>query len=107
MAEIPSAAARRFAEINYGPWDRLEGNAPFIPGVGPKPPGANFYPTDMTKEEFEAAVMASEDGGEQLRSLYTVIRRDINGNLYAQPYPEAYEVLLEVAVRAISGRPPS
>ena len=46
---------QRFAELNYGPWDRLDGNAPFVAGVGPKPPGAQFYPLDMTKEEFERA----------------------------------------------------
>ena len=50
---------RRFIEINYGPWDRLAGNEPFVPGLGPKPLGANFYPPDMTKEEFEAAAAAS------------------------------------------------
>ena len=44
---------RRFAEINYGPWDRLDGNEPFIPGVGRKSEGAELYPQDMTKAEFE------------------------------------------------------
>lgn len=52
---LKDPAARRFAEINYGPWDRLDGNAPFVPGTGSKPPGAGFYPLDMTKEEFERA----------------------------------------------------
>src|SRR5690554_2804359 len=42
LATIHDAGLRRFAEINYGPWDRLEGNEPFIAGVGPKPGGANF-----------------------------------------------------------------
>ncbi len=45
--------AYRFAQINYGPWDRLDNNQPFIDGVGPKPPGANFYPADITVEEYE------------------------------------------------------
>lgn len=99
LAKIRDPAARRFAEINYGPWDRLEGNRPFLEEFGPKPPGANFYPADMTKEEFEAAVAASEDGGAQLKSLYTLIRRDVNGKLFAEPYYEAYELLVKVAVR--------
>ena len=47
--------AKEFVKINYGPWDRLDGNKPFIDGVGAKPAGANFYPSDMTKEEFEAS----------------------------------------------------
>ncbi len=43
----------KYIGINYGPWDRLEGNVPFVEGVGQKPAGANFYPADMSKEEFE------------------------------------------------------
>ncbi|MEM7479166.1 MAG: Zn-dependent hydrolase, partial [Planctomycetota bacterium] len=44
-----------YIRMNYGPWDRLADNRPFLKGVGPKPLGANFYPTDMTQKEFEAA----------------------------------------------------
>src|SRR5690606_36510321 len=72
----------RFAEINYGPWDRLEENAPFLEGVGPKPEGSNFYPPDLTKAEFEAAVAADP----ALKSLYTMVRRDAAGKLVAIPY---------------------
>ena len=79
-------ATRRFIEINYGPWDRLRGDGPFIEGVGDKPAGANFYPADMTADEFEAA--AAED--EALRSLYTLVRRDDDGALVAHPYHEAF-----------------
>ncbi len=86
MRAIDDSALRRFAEINYGPWDRLNGNEPFIEGVGPKPPGANFYPPDMTEEEFEQA--AADD--EQLRSLYTMVRRDADGALRAIPYHEFF-----------------
>ncbi|MCY3942193.1 MAG: Zn-dependent hydrolase, partial [Gemmatimonadetes bacterium] len=53
-------ATRRFIEINYGPWDRLRGDGPFVDGVGDKPEGANFYPADMTAEEFEAAAADNE-----------------------------------------------
>jgi hypothetical protein len=76
---------RRFAEINYGPWDRLNGNEPFVEGVEPKPAGANFYPDDMTKEEFEA--WDSEDKA----GLYTLVRRDDNGSLITIPYSVAFE----------------
>src|SRR5512145_431620 len=61
---------QRFADLNYGPWDRLAGNAPFVAGVGPKPPGARFYPSDMTREEFERADLPGS------RGEYTVLRRD-------------------------------
>lgn len=75
---------RRFAELNYGPWDRLDDDKPFIDGVGPKPLGANFYPADMTKEEFEAAYLPGKAG------LYTLIRRDQAGDLMLVPYSVAY-----------------
>ncbi|WP_017731519.1 dipeptidyl-peptidase 3 family protein [Nafulsella turpanensis] len=66
--------------INYGPWDRLEGNEPFVAGVGEKPAGANFYPADMTKEEFEAADLPDKT------SQYTLIRRNEEGELITIPY---------------------
>jgi len=90
LDSIKDGSVRRFAEINYGPWDRLNGNAPFVEGVGEKPAGAGYYPVDMTKEEFEAAAAAAPDGGAALRSLYTVVRRDDAGELTAVPYHEAW-----------------
>ena len=80
LAGIKDEATRRFVEINYGPWDRLDGDAPFIDGVGPRPPGARFYPQDMDKEEFEAADLPGKDG------LYTLVRRDDAGQLIVVPY---------------------
>ncbi len=79
-------ATRSYIDINYGPWDRLRGDGPFIAGVEAKPAGANFYPADMTAEEFEAA--AGEN--EALRSLYTLVRRDGDGSLIAVPYHEVF-----------------
>lgn len=76
---------QKFLQINYGPWERLKNNQPFIKGVGPKPAGANFYPADMTKEEFDAWDEPTKT------SLYTVIRRDENGNLVSVPYHEAWK----------------
>ncbi|HLL83419.1 MAG TPA: hypothetical protein VK420_12230, partial [Longimicrobium sp.] len=76
MASLRDPGTRRFAEINYGPWDRLQGDAPFVAGVGPKPQGARFYPSDMTKEEFERAVAGGGARADSLRSLYTLVRRE-------------------------------
>ena len=90
LGSIKDPGTRRYAEINYGPWDRLDNNAPFVEGVGPKPAGAGFYPHDMTKEEFEAAAAKSPSQGKALRSQYTVIKRDPAGGLSAVPYHEAY-----------------
>lgn len=84
LSSIDNTELRDFAQINYGPWDRLNNNDPFIDGVGTKPAGANFYPTDMTKEEFQAADLADKS------SLYTLIRRDEQGELYTIPYHEAF-----------------
>ena len=80
------AHLRTYLEINYGPWDRLAGDAPFIDGIGSKPAGARFYPADMTDEEFEATAEADP----ALRSLYTMVERDTDGGLLARPYHEAF-----------------
>jgi hypothetical protein len=90
LAATRDTTLRRYLAINYGPWDRLDGWKPFVPGVGPRPPGAEFYPHDMTKEQFEAAAGKSKALGTALRSLYTVVRRDSAGGLMAVPYHEAY-----------------
>lgn len=48
---ITDPALLKYLSINYGPWDRLDANRPFLETAGPKPLGANFYPQDMTKSE--------------------------------------------------------
>lgn len=97
VASIQDPRVRRYVEINYGPWDRLAGNAPFLPGVGPKPAGANVYPADMTKEQFEAAVAGGGARADSLRSLYTLVRRDAGGRLTAVPYSRAFRPNMERA----------
>jgi len=84
LERIEDEATREFARINYGPWDRLAGNRPFVPGYGPKPPGANFYPADMTDAEFEALEDRRKD------SLYSLVRRNESGELTVEPYSEFY-----------------
>jgi len=92
LASVGVDEAGRFADLNYGPWDRLDDEKPFIEGVGPKPLGANFYPDDMTREEFDAAYLPGKNG------LYSLIRRDENGDLKLVPYHVAYaEELLAAA----------
>lgn len=86
-------ALRRYLEINYGPWDRLAGDEPFLDGVGPKPAGARFYPDDMTDAEFEAAAAADP----ALRSLYTMVARGDDGGLVARPYHEVFRAEHEAA----------
>ncbi len=84
LESISDPNVKRFAVINYGPWDRLAGNVPFVDGVTAKPPGANFYPVDMTKTEFEEATLPGKDG------LYHFIRRDEKGSLITVPYHEQF-----------------
>ncbi len=99
LNSIDDPTTRRFVELNYGPWDRLAGNEPILPSVGPKPPGANFYPTDMTTEEFQTAADRPVAAAQQLRSLYTLVRRRPrpDGSLDAVPYHEAFAAQLEAA----------
>ncbi len=91
LNSIEDEATREFAMINYGPWDRLDNNEPFIDGVGAKPAGANFYPADMTKEEFNVTEKTDKS------SLYTFLRRDDNGRLITIPYREMFKAEVEKA----------
>ena len=93
LSEIQDPSARRFAEINYGPWDRLDGNRPFLADFGPKPPGANYYPAGMSRSELEAAAESDPD----LMSQYTLVRRDDSSKLVAVPYHQAYQAELAKA----------
>ena len=80
---------KKFAKINYGPWDRLDGNKPFIKGVGQKAKGANYYPADMSKEEFIKAKIKDKE------SLYTFIRRDDEGKLFSVPFHEQFSTQIK------------
>lgn len=91
LARISDQKLRTFAELNYGPWDRLDGDKPYLEGYGPKPAGAQFYPENMSKEEFEKANL--KDG----KDLYTLIRRGESGSLESLPYNRAYAKELQRA----------
>ena len=86
---LPEGPEKAYALINYGAWDHLDNNAPFIKGYGEKPLGCQYYPQDMTAEEFEAF-----DDPNKL-SLYTVIRRDENGALKTVWYRDEYKEELD------------
>jgi hypothetical protein len=80
LATVRDEKTREFILINYGPWDRLNDNKPFVKGIGPKPVGSGFYPADMTKEELENSNVADKKG------LYSMIRRSSSGKLLSVPY---------------------
>jgi Peptidase family M49 len=85
--------------LNKGPWSALDGFKAFLPGVPPrKPLGANFYPEDMSKQEFEQwAASLSQQEQEQAKGFFTVIRWQggsraaAHGQLMAIPYSEEYK----------------
>jgi len=98
LNSIEDARTRRFALYNYGPWDRLAADQPFIESAGPRPPGARFYPQDMTRAEFEAWQQDGKDG------QYSLVQRDSNGSLLLLPYSKAFEAqinaIADLLVRA-------
>ena len=98
MEALTNSYEKAYAMINYGPWDHLDSNNPFIEGYGAKPLGCQYYPQDMTMEEWEAF-----DDADKL-SLYTVIRRDENGALktvwYRDEYKEEIEKVCELLEKA-------
>ena len=91
LDSIADDKTRRFAELNYGPWDALDDDKPFMEGYGPKPLGAQFYPEDMSKEEFDTAYLPGKAG------LYTFVRRDREGGLVLVPYHVEYAAELKAA----------
>ena len=87
---LPEGYAKTYAMINYGPWDHLDDNNSFIKEYGVKPLGCQYYPQDMTMEEWNAF----EDPDKL--NLYTVIRRDENGALKTVWYRDEYKEELEM-----------
>ncbi len=80
---------KEFALINYGPWDRLDAEKPFVSGYGPRPATANYYPQDITRAEYDAFADPLKS------SHYTILTRDENGNLKTVGYYEAYKEKLD------------
>lgn len=95
LSKIDDPKAKQFAIINYGPWDRLDGNKAFIEGYEQKNKGAQFYPSDMTVAQFEAWEEEDKDG------LYSIVRRGENGNLTLIPYSVAFKEELEQASKLL------
>jgi len=84
LDSIQDPKMKRFAEYNYGPWDRLADDQSFIESYGPRPPGARFYPQDMSKAEFDAW---QQDGK---KGEYSLVERDADGGLVLVPYSKAF-----------------
>lgn len=92
-----------YFKINNGPWSRLDGNEPFINGVPKeKPPQANYYPDNITKDEFNAWVQTlSEPEKERATGFFYTVRRDTGGKLKTVPYSEEYREFLAPAAKLL------
>lgn len=95
LNNISDDKVKKFADINYGPWDRLNGDKVFLSGFEEKTAGAQFYPADITKEELNNADVDDKTG------LYSVIKRDDSGKLYSVAYSQEYAQQLEEAANLL------
>ena len=88
--------------INDGPWSRLDEKQPFIDEIPSKLAGANHYPEDMTKEEFNAwlETLAPAEK-EKATGYFYAIRRDASGKLTVVPYSEEYREFLDPAAKLL------
>jgi hypothetical protein len=98
----PGRFALHYFLINDGPWSRLDENEPFIDDVPPKPAYANYYPSDMTKDEFNAWLNTlSSDEKDKATGYFYTIRRDASGKLTVVPYSEEYREFLDPAAKLL------
>jgi len=90
MGDDPDIKA--YAMINYGPWDRLDGNSPFTDDYPPRPLGMGFFPSDMNQNDFFAI-----PGNEKFEP-FTIVKKDTKGNFKVLPYHLAYKAQIDKAV---------
>jgi hypothetical protein len=62
--------------LNKSPWSDIDDYKAFLPGVPPrKLPGANFYPENMSKEDFESWLATlPEDQQKAAKGFFSVLR---------------------------------
>lgn len=95
LASIDDPAVAEFVRLNFGPWDRLDGNRPFLAGYSDKPAGARFYPEDMDRAEFEAWEHPDKN------NPYSLVRRDDRGALVLVPYHVEFAAELQRAAELL------
>lgn len=88
----------KYFNINMGPWSVIDHNEPFIDGVPARPAGANYYPADMTKEEFNEWIEKVPDAVKQKATgFFYTVRRDMNRDFILIPYSKEYKYFLDTA----------
>jgi hypothetical protein len=95
LSTLSDPALRRLVEINYGPWDKLGDDQPLLTGINAKPPGANLYPADITRDELNSPDPKIRD------NEYSIVRRDAQRRLIAIPYSEAFKKPLALAAEEL------
>lgn len=95
LSNETDAKVREFIAINYGPWDRLNGDKAFLNNIAEKPLGAQFYPANMSKDELQASNASDPKG------LYSMIVRDNQGKLSSVPYSEYFNEELTRAAKLL------
>jgi hypothetical protein len=99
---FPGSLRLHYFMINKGPWSQLDNNEPFIEGIPPRPPQANFYPADITKEEFNTWLNTlTPEEKEKATGYFYTIRRDAGGKLKTIPYSEEYREFLNPAAKLL------
>ena len=83
-------------DLHFGVCDTLNDGHVFY-GDQSCPEGSGFYPRDMSREEFETHIANNPEDKAAFTSLYTIIKRNDDGALYAVPYHEEYREFLEPA----------
>ncbi len=96
LDRVKNDTLKRFIELNYGPWDRLNNNVPFVQGMGEKPKGAGFYPANITQTEWD------QWNNPQKNNPYSVVKRDESGKLFSEPYHTAYRENMIEMVKHLS-----
>jgi hypothetical protein len=96
LDRIKNDTLKRFIELNYGPWDRLNNNAPFVQGMGEKPKGAGFYPANITRAEWD------QWNNPLKNNPYSVVKRDETGKLVSEPFHTAYRENMIEMVKHLS-----
>jgi hypothetical protein len=96
LSDVSDPQTQNFAAINYGPWDRLNGDRAFFSDTDEKRLGAEFYHADMTKAEFKTRDFVDKNG------LYSMVRRDKSGQLTAIPYSTYFAEELKEAAQLLT-----
>ena len=92
-----------YFRINMSPWSTLDNNEAFLRMVPHQPPkGANYYPEDMSKEEFTSWIeRLPEDEQMKAKGFFTTICRNNDQKLETRDYSVVYARYLKPAAQLL------